>query len=324
MTVWMLTMTLTAQAGDSLPERLAERATQPDVVLVPPIGEPSPAAGSFLVPADADDPAKAGTFDTARSSCTDVLTFKTVKASEKREELWMVESGIGARLGLPQFGIQIGGGTKSMAGIRYDIADKLVLDGGIAELEMCCLKSPDKCTDRYITEYWRGTGALYKMTGSDSAMKSTLKGLDKLGKVDFGTTKGWSSSSEWADPQYFAYRVERFQLPSCEAYMNDLPEVQGKVLFTGVSKRVPSEQEARRDARSDARQQVVRYMGEEFSIEGDEVISKAEALVSGIKDGLTCIDDPQATPEGPQYLARVRMYVDKEKLEAVVADMEKK
>jgi len=313
-----------AYAGDPLPERLAERATQPSVVLVPPIGEPSPAAGSFLVPADPSDPALAGTFEVARSSCSDALVFKTVSATEAREELWMVDSGIGARLGLPQFGVKIGGSTKSMAGIQYDIADKLVVDGGLAELEACCLRSPDKCTDRYIAEYWRGTGSLYKMVASNAAMKSTLKYLDKLGKIDFGTAKGWSSSSEWTEPQYFAYRVQRFQLPSCESYMNDLQEVEGKVLFTGVSKRLPSEQEARRDARNDARQQLVRYIGEEFSIEGDEVVSHAEALISGVKDGLTCIDEPQSTPEGPQYLARVRMYVDSEAVDAVVADMEKR
>jgi hypothetical protein len=123
---------------------------------------------------------------------------------------------------------------------------------------------------------------------------------------------------------YFAYRVERLQLPSCEAYMNDLPEVPGKVLFTGVSRRVPSEQEARTDARADARLQVVRYLGEELSIEGDEVVSRAEALVSGVKDGLTCLDEPQATPEGPQYLARVRMYVDADRLKAAMQELSSK
>jgi len=321
MVVMTLGLVATAWAGNDLPDRLAERATQPGVVLVPPIGEPSPAAGSFLVPADETDPDRAGTYETAQSSCTDALTFQSVAASESREELWVVESGIGARLGLPRFGLTVGNQSRSFAGLTYEITDKLIVKGGMAEVEACCLRSPDKCTDRYIAEYWRGTGALHKMSSSDSALKSSLKALDKLGKIDFSNTKGWSSASTWSDPMYFAYRVERLQLPSCEAYMNDLGEVKGKVLFTGVSQRVPSEQEARKDARDDARQQVVRYIGEEFSIEGDEVVQRAEALVSGIKDGLTCLDEPQATPEGPYYLARVRMYVDAERLDAVVKEM---
>ncbi len=168
---------------------------------------------------------------------------------------------------------------------------------------------------------WRGTGQLHRLTGTDAALKTSLKSLDKLGKIDFGATKGWSMSSKWEEPQYFAYRVQKLQLPSCQSYMNDLPEVEGKLLFTGVSKRSLSEQDARRDARSDARQQLVRYIGEEFSIEGDEVLSRAEALVSGVKDGLTCMDETTASPEGPQHLARVMMYVDAAAVEAAVKDM---
>ncbi len=315
----------TAHAGDSLPERLAARATQPDVVLTPPISEPSPAAGSFLVPYVPDgepDPKKVGTFEVAPSSCSNELSFKTVTSSEDREELWMLDSGLGASVGLPEFGIKIGGGTKSIAGIRYTLQDKLIVDTeSLGKFEACCMKNPDKCTEHYIAEVWRGVGQLHRITGTDAALKSSLKSLDKLGKIDFGATKGWSSSSKWDDPQYFAYRVQRLQLPACKSYMNDLPEQEGKLRFAGVSKRTLSEQDARRDARNDARQQLVRYLGEEFQIEGEEVISKAEALISGVKDGLTCMDETTASPEGPQHLARVMMYVDADKVEAAVKEM---
>jgi hypothetical protein len=320
-----LLLVLSAFAGDSLPERLAERATQPDVILTPPISEPSPAAGSFLVayvPEGEPDPKKVGTFQVAPSSCTEALRFKSVPSSEAREELWMLDSGAGATVGLPEFGIRIGGTTKSIAGIQYTLQDKLIVDtSSLKAFETCCMKNPDKCTDQYIAEVWRGTGQLHRLTGTDAALKTSLKSLDKLGKIDFGATKGWSMSSKWEEPQYFAYRVQKLQLPSCQSYMNDLPEVEGKLLFTGVSKRSLSEQDARRDARSDARQQLVRYIGEEFSIEGDEVLSRAEALVSGVKDGLTCMDETTASPEGPQHLARVMMYVDAAAVEAAVKDM---
>lgn len=316
-----------APASDSLPERLAARATQPDVMLVPPVGEPSPKAGSFVIPyAPAEgqqpDPARVGTHEVGPSSCTEALVFKKVPASESREELWMVDSGVGARLGLPQFGIQIGGGTRSIAGIQYQVTEKLIVDGGLQELEICCLRSPEKCTDRYISEYWLGTGALHRMTSTDAAIKTSLKTLDKLGKIDFGATKGWSMASKWEQPMYFAYRTSAFQAPSCESYMNDLPEVDGKVLFTGVSQRVLSEQDARRDAQTDARQQVVRYLGEELKISGDQITSSAEALLSGVKDSLTCLDPIGKTPEGPSYLARVRMYVDREKLDAAMQEIQ--
>ncbi|HHO51067.1 MAG TPA: hypothetical protein ENK18_09410 [Deltaproteobacteria bacterium] len=322
----LIVMLSTAQAADPLPERLAERATQPDVVLVPPVGSPSPKAGSFLIPYVAEegqpsDPAREGTYEVGPSSCTDALQFVTVDANEQREELWRVKSGVGARLGLPTFGVQIGGGSLSMAGLRYEITEKLIVDGGLEELELCCLRSPEKCTDRYISEYWVGTGTLHKLSSSNGAIKTSLKQLDKLGKIDFGATKGWTVASSWSEPMYFAYRTSAFQAPSCESYMNDLPEEEDRVLFTGVSEQLMSEQRARRDAQEDARQQVVRYLGEELRIEGDEIYSRAEALLSGVKDSLTCIDT-RDTPEGPSYLARVRMYVDAGALDEAMAGVE--
>ncbi len=310
-----------AFAGDSLPDRLAARATAPDVVLIPPVGEPSPKAGSFLIPYSGDDASRAGTYDVGPSSCSEALTFKSVAANESREELWLLDAGIGASIGLPQFGVSVGGGAKSIAGINYQLVDKLVVDGGLKELEECCLRSPEKCTDRYVSEVWRGPGKVHRITGTDSGIKTSLKYLDKLGKIDFATTKGWTMASTWGDDMYFAYRTSAFQAPSCQSYMNDLTEVEGKLLFTGVSRRVLSEQEARRDAQDDARQQVVRYLGEEYKISGDIVSTRAEALVSGIKDALTCTDPVEATPEGPAYLARVRMYVDKAAVQAAVEEM---
>lgn len=322
----LVVMLSAAQAADSLPERLAQRATQPDVVLVPPVGAPSPKAGSFLIPytpadGQAPDPSREGTYEVGPSSCTEALQFVTVDATESREELWRVKSGIGASLGLPSFGVQIGGGSISMAGLSYEITEKLIVDGGLEELEACCLRSPEKCTDRYISEYWVGTGSLHKLSSSNGAIKTSLKQLDKLGKIDFGATKGWTTASSWGEPMYFAYRTSAFQPPSCESYMNDLPEEEDRVLFTGVSEQLLSEQKARRSAQEDARQQVVRYLGEEFRIEGDEVYTRAEALLSGVKDALTCIDT-RDTPEGPGYLARVRMYVDAAALDEAMAGVE--
>ncbi len=310
-----------AHAGEDLPDRLAARARTPDVVLVPPIGEPSPRAGSFLVPytpSGEPDPARVGTYEVGPSSCSEALRFHTVPASETRSELWLVDSGVGATLGLPRFGLSASFGHKALAGLDYTVVDKLVVEGGLEELEECCLRSPERCTDRYVSEVWRGPGKLYRLEGDEAALKTSLKALDKLGKLDFGTTRGWSTASEWPEQMYFAYRTAPFQAPSCQSYMNDLGEVEGRVLFTGVSKKGLSEQDARRDARADAREQLVRYLGEEFSIRGDEVTSSAEALVSGVKDTLTCLDPVEQGPEGPMYLARVRMYVERAAIEGAV------
>jgi hypothetical protein len=304
-----------AHAGESLSDRLAERATQPDVVLVPPIGEPSPPMGAFVVPAES------GGFDVGPSACSSALTLREVDATETRSELWLVDSGVGARLGLPQFGLSASSGAHSVAGLNYVVQKKLVVSGGLDALEACCLRSPETCTDRYVSEYWVGTGAIHRLTESGGSLKTSLKALDKLGSIDFQNTKGWSMASKWDRPMYFAYRTSEFRARSCSSYMDDLPEQPGRVLFTGVSQRVGSEQQARRDAQADARQQVVRYLGEHLSISGDVATSSAEAVLSGVKDELTCLDDVVTTPEGPSYLARVRMYVDESALTGASAAM---
>ena len=315
--------------GGGLADRLAERATQPDVTLVPPIGEPSPKAGSFLVAYEPavgtePDPARVGTYEVSPSSCSEALVFERVPADETREELWLVQSGIGMRLGLPQLGLSASFGHKSLAGVSYVVKEKLVVTGGLEELEACCLRSPEKCTDRYVSEYWRGTGKISRLVADESGLKASLKNLEAAGKVDFANTKGWSMASTWTEPMYFAYRVQGFQAPSCQSYMNDLPDVEAKVLFTGVSRRLASEQQAREDARSDARMQVVKYLGEELKIENDRVLASAEAVISGVKDSLVCLDPVADTPEGPSHLARVRMYVDRAKIEAAMAEMKSK
>jgi len=304
-----------------LEEKLANLANQPDVVLMPPVGEPSPPPGTFVIRYQAPegeepDPRREGTYELAPSSCSETLVFKKVAAAETRSELWMVETGIGLSIGLQA--IQIGGGygRKAMAGLDYTVTEKLILDTGFAELEECCLRTPEACTDRYISEFWLGTGRISRLASSGANLKASIKKLEKVGSLDFGTQKGWSQASEWNDPMYFAYRAVTFQKPSCQSHMNNLPEVEGQVLFTGVSARSESEQKARRDARDDARMQVAEYLGTHYELVGDEALAQAVAIMSGVKDSLVCLDDVAETPDGPSYLARVRMYVATEELDA--------
>ena len=319
---------LVASAEDSkLLQRLATLGTQPDVVLVPPIGEPSPAAGSFLIPYVAEgepDPRKLGTYGVGGSSCSDKLTWKLVKSAETRKEVWVVDAGVAANIGLPFF--KLGGdfGHKGIAGLDYKVTEKLIVSGGHQPLEECCLRTPEACTDVYISEYWLGTGALHRAASSGGGLKSIVKGLEKNGLVDFSSSSGWNTASEWTEPMYFAYRTASFQQPSCECYMNNLPDDPKRVLFTGVSAREGSEQAARRDARDDARRQLVEYLGTEYQLVGDSAYTHAEALISGVKDSLTCLDDTVATAEGPRHLARVRMYVDRARVDAAMAELKGK
>lgn len=311
----------TAASAQSLPERLAQRATQPDLVLVPPVGRPSPMVGSFVVKYEGTDDSRMGTYDIAPSSCSSALTYEEVASPSTRSELWMLETGIGGSLGLPMLSIGGSFGKKSIAGIDYAMESKMIVSGGLQELEECCLRTPEACKDRYISEFWKGTGGIHRMTSSTSSIKATVKQIDKAGSLNFGQSKGWSMAEKWDQSMFFAYRVQGFQIPKCESYMNNLPEAQGKILFTGVSERLGSESRARENARLDARKQVVQYLGEELKVVGSDALSIAEGVLSGVKDGLTCMDGVTESPSGPQYLARVRMYVDRSAVDAAMATM---
>lgn len=324
MALGLLGLASPAMAGkpeQRLLERVMGYATAPDVVLTPPSSQPSPPMGSFVVPYEAPgggepDPRQAGTYSPAPSSCSEELRFQTVPASESRQEIWATETGIGMSIGLPMVEIGGGWGRKSMAGIEYHLTQKVILDGGLGELEECCLRTPERCTNHYVAEAWMGTARIHRMVSSKAGLKPIVKQLERVGSIDFTNTRGFSMSSEWSEPQYFAYRTVPFQTPSCESYMNDLEPRDGMVLFTGVSERTESEQTARRQARDDARRQVAEYLGQNYSIQGDVAMSTADSIISGVQDSLTCLDPVMETAAGPKYLARVRMYAPAAELDA--------
>ncbi len=321
----------TAHAGKAerrLLERVMAYASQPDVVLVAPAGELTPALGSFMVPYEAPgggvpDPQRAGTYESAPSSCSDALEFREISGAESRQELWATETGIGFSIGLPM--VEIGGswGRKSIAGMEYHITRKMVIDtSSLAALEACCVRQPERCTNHYISEAWEGTGRIHRMVSSKAGLKPIVRQLEGTGSLDFSTGSGFSMSSEWAQPQFFAYKTSAFQIPACDSYIGALPDEAGQMLFKGVYNRNESERDARRDARDDARRQIVEYLGQEYSIVGDEALSRAEAVISGAREAVTCLDPNIESASGPRYLARTAMYVSASALEGGTAGNE--
>lgn len=319
----MASLATPAQAGTA--SDIVEAAVQRDVTLTPPVGQPYPAVGAFVrlySPQNGEpaDPNRVGTYEVAPSACSELFGTKTIKAVDKRSEVWRVSSGSSASVGIPAFKAGAEETGSSVLGIEYNVVEKVLYDGGVEAVTECCLKRPDACTDRYVSEVWRGSGSLYSIDQSKKGVKAALRLLPQVTSAGFHSESGWNRGSEWPEDMFFAFRMNTLSLPSCKAYMNDLSEVEGKVLFTGISARVESEQMARRDARDDATQQLVRYLGSNYKISGDSVEATAASYVKGIKDSLTCLDDIQETVEGPMYLARVRMYVAQDALDKMAKD----
>lgn len=340
------TPAVAAKLSPNLLQKLAAYARQTDVQFQPPTGAPSPMIGSFLIRADrgidpknpkltAGELAQVGRYDAAMSQCATKFATQDVASSEKRTELVSMETGVGVNLGIPY--VDLGGswGRKSMGGLDYALTSKRVLTGeSLQDAVACCVANNSACPrddgqehvlgqgydTTVIAEWWQGVGSVYRLTQSNAAITAAVKQLQQLGQAQFKNSSSWQMQSEWATPQWFAYRTQKLRVPSCEEFMNSSPELADKVRFTGVSEFLRSESASRSAARDDARKQVVEYLGTEFQIVQNDAIKVAEAVISGVKDDLTCVQKG-GDPTGPAYLARTRLYVDKARLEAAAADM---
>jgi hypothetical protein len=329
---------MAAKNGSNLVQKIAGYARQTDVNWQYPVGKPSPMMGSFVkryVPADPahPDPTKVGTFEVAPSVCAQHLVTERVVADETSKEVVIADTQIGLSLGLQSFDIGGTYGRKALGGMEYDLTEKTILKNpaedpkaaeGWEKFEACCVEMPSRCEGgEIVSEWWKGTGAVYRLIDSKASIAGAVSQLAKVAGInaDFKTTKSWSMAKDWGSPQYFAYRTQKVRIPSCEEYMNSSPELADKVRFTGVSDWIGSEPSARGGARDDARKQVVEYLGVEYKLTGDQVAKAAEAVLSGVKDDLTCVDKMPSASTGTAFQSRVRMYVDKARLDEAVATM---
>ncbi len=322
------TAALAKAPSKKLMEKLVQYAVSADAVFQPPSGEPSPAAGSFVQaykppPDEEPNRDRIGTYDVSTSSCTKHLKFKKVAATEKRSTLMSLDVGIASKLGLAPVGLDIGGslGHKVIAGMEYELTEKMILDGGQDEMTRCCVENPAQCTDEIISEWWAGTGKIHRLITTNAGLKATLANLEESGMVNFGMSKGFTMNSEWSTPQYFAYRTQRLRLPSCEEYLNSSRSDTSSIAFTGVGEFKDTEQDARRDAREEARRLLVESLAQDYYVEGDKVQSYAEALIGGVMETLQCVERDETGPM-PQFKARAQMRVDKAEFEAAVQDLE--
>jgi hypothetical protein len=329
---------MAAKNGSNLVAKIAGYARQTDVVWQYPVGEPSPMMGSFVKRYVPEDPAhpdttKLGSFEVAPSVCAQHLKYKRVATHETSKEVVIADTQVGLSLGLQSFDIGGTFGRKALGGMEYDLTEKTILKNlaedeeaaaGWEKFEACCVEMPSRCEGgEIISEWWKGTGAVYRLIDTSAGISGAVSQLAKVAGInaDFKTTKSWSMAKDWSAPQYFAYRTQKVRIPSCEEYMNSSPELTDKVRFTGVSEFLGSESAARGAARDDARKQVVEYLGVEYKIQGDEVTKAAESVLSGVKDDLTCVDKMPSASTGQSYQSRVRMYVDKARLDEAVAKM---
>ncbi|TNE90824.1 MAG: hypothetical protein EP330_07270 [Deltaproteobacteria bacterium] len=316
---------LAKPAPKAMLNQLAAYFQGTDVHLQPPVGEPSPKAGSFITryqtPEGSEpDPKKYGTHEVSVGECTGHLVFKEVTAAEHRESLLKVESGVAAKIGIPGTGFSIGGeaGRSTLAGIEWDLTHKMILDSGEAEMIKCCLEE-GQCTDEFISEWWKGTGTLYQARTDKVGVKALLKSLGKAnGQIGLSSNSNFSQATSWDEPMYFAYRTTKLELPTCEDYLEKHPPGDDWVSFTGVSKFLDNEQQAEDDAWDHVVDQLVESLGARYD-EGSDSAKVIAGDILGIFEQFSCRDTVKDAR--PQVQVRTRIKTEKTRFDAKVDEL---
>lgn len=273
-----------------------------------------------------------------QTECSKFVTYKDVKSSGNFDEYYNSSTEVSANLGIETEAAKLVDGAGEGAGnfssesgtslrVQYDLSRKLVAHvEDPAGFEACCNAAPGNCTDRYIGEFWYGTGSIYERSGRATGADAQASLAQGSGGFEIADGWVWRRGTKF-DETFFAFRVmDRRTADDC-SWVDELPKSADGKYFVGVSPPSPTEDIARTMSMRHARTQVVQYLGEFIQsattstsgvvagyVENDNVVNTvAQGLASFVKDDRYCKAEQQETPEGVKYVVRVLAYFPEEK-----------
>jgi hypothetical protein len=309
---------------------LAKTATSFDAVLQSPSSEPSPAWGSAV--RKSTDERGLVTSEVVLSSCTQELQYKDVPASADFSKVVQTTLKVGAGVTLEVVDIGAGFQNTQVGGLEYHIAAKRIVDPtSIDEYRRCCVMQPDQCQNEVITEWWKGQGAYYYLAESAAQAKVAVKHVKYAPSASVDWTRGWGVQNKWPSEgagcakfpepgwkecsEFFAYRTQAIEVPTCRQYMTDAPEKPGHQLFSGVSDWFDSESMSRAKAREDVLKQIAAYCGTDVVGNFDGAQLQFGDRVFAVVDGFACQDREDAGGV-VKYLGRNRVWIADDVLKA--------
>ncbi len=279
-----------------------------------------------------------------QTECTKFVTYKEVNASGSFDEYYNSSTEVKGNFGLTEAGEVMAkkagvGGDASMGHssgttirVKYDLTKKIVANvSDPAAFKACCDSSPDACTDRYVGEFWYGTGTLYEKSGRQTGGQANLDTTATASSLSVADGWAWKRSTDFKDV-YFAFRVtDRVAQSNCD-WANRPPKSSEGQYFVGVSPASPSEDIARSAAMRNARVQAVQYLGETIAasssssssvIDGyaksESVVNTvAEGIANFVKDDRYCPAEMIDSPKGPTYVMKVLAFFPNEKKKEAV------
>jgi len=330
-----------AAAEPAIGTKTTVLSTKPSIYLrVTPDGDASDIIGAFI-PDEVSD-ANVDESSAVRTRCSKFITAKRVPASGQYSEVAAASSGAAGKLGVKNIAkVDIGGQSSEALLVRYTLIEKMQADVDEDNLQRCCESAPDQCSKRFISGALMADGNYYAATDFGSGGGADVEAL-KVANLPIDASVVFDSEMKWERKvsfkrQYFAFNMRRGLaggLGKTGAIADDcswtrkVPTDLDGMYFVGVSNPMLSEKEARGDALRDAKEQVVRYLGE-WLAEGNMSVSKTvgtsndlqtlmddtkvkESLSGGmarsVKDRNWCGPEDQASPSGMRQVMKVLAY----------------
>lgn len=307
---------------------LIKTAVSFDAVLQSPASEPTPSWGSAVREKVDDRGLKE--YEVVLSSCTQTLKYTDVRASGDFSKAVQTSLKVGVGVSFDVADISGGFQRTQVGGLDYHLAAKRIVDPtSVDEYRKCCVLQPDQCQDQVITEWWKGQGAYYTLASSAAQAKVGIKNLKYAPQANVDWSKGWGVSMKWpsvgsdcpifpaagweACAEFFAYRTQAIQVPTCQQYMVDAPERDGFTLFVGVSDWSDSESMARNKAREDVIKQVASYCGTDASGNFDSAKIQFGDRVFATVDAFAC-QDREDVGGAMKYRGRNRVWMSADSL----------
>jgi hypothetical protein len=316
-------------------------STKPSIYLrVTPDGDASDIIGAFIPDEVSDANVDEGA--AVRTRCSKFITARRVPASGEYSEIAAASSGAAGKLGVKNIAkVDLGGQSSEALLVRYTLIEKMQADVDEDNLQRCCESAPDQCSKRFISGALMADGNYYAATDFSSGGGADVEAL-KVANLPIDASVVYDSEMKWERKvsfkrQYFAFNMRRGLaggLGKTGAVADDcswtrkVPTDLDGMYFVGVSNPMLSEKEARGDALRDAKEQVVRYLGE-WLAEGNMSVSKTvgtsndlqtlmddtkvkESLSGGmarsVKDRNWCGPEDQASPSGMRQVMKVLAY----------------
>jgi len=148
-----------------------------------------------------------------------------------------------------------------------------------AGFDACCKQAPDLCSDRYVAEFLKGAGATYIGAERQKKFKigivqgAGVPGLDLsvFPEIEAEQDTVWFRGTTFhKKPVYFAFKVSEVNVQeahkACGPWTGAVPKSSLGQYFVGVAPNADGEATGRGLAMNDAREQVVKFIGEQISM----------------------------------------------------------